>query len=189
MSIATKGGDKGETALPGGRRVSKASARVESYGTLDELISAMGFARAICPDEELRTLTKEIQRELFLVSAAVATPPDAKNGVPEISAERVEALTAHVHRFEAMDGILKDWSIPGEDACAAAYDVARTICRRAERLVVALGEMGEPVQENALAYINRLSDLLWLFGRVVELRQGVNSRLRTTDGPSWSRAW
>jgi len=84
---------------------------------------------------------------------------------------------------------LGDWSIPGEDACSAAYDVARTICRRTERLVVGLIESGVEIQPNALAYINRLSDLLWLFGRVVEVRLGLDSKLRTNAGPRWSRAW
>ena len=189
MSIATKRGDTGQTGLPGGTRVSKSDARVDAYGTIDELISSMGFARAICPDEDLRVLTKELQRELFKVGSAIATPPDSRKGVPEIGIEMVDRLTAEVHRIEAIEGVLGDWSIPGEDACSAAYDVARTICRRTERLVVGLIESGVEIQPNALAYINRLSDLLWLFGRVVEVRLGLDSKLRTNAGPRWSRAW
>lgn len=189
MSIATKRGDTGQTGLPGGIRVSKSEARVEAYGTIDELISSMGFARAICEDEEIRTLTKEIQRELFKVGSAVATPPESRKGVPEIETSMVDRLTAEVHRIEAMPGVMGDWTIPGEDACSAAFDVARTICRRAERLVVRLIESGVQIQPNALAYINRLSDLLWLFGRAIECRLGVDAKLRTTPGPRWSRAW
>lgn len=189
MSIATKRGDNGTTGLPGGVRVSKSDRRVDAYGTVDELISAMGFARAICPDEDLRTLTKELQRELFKVGSAIATPPEAKKPAPEIPASMVDRLTDEVHRLEAIDGVLGDWAIPGEDACSAAYDVARTICRRAERLVVALIDEGTPIQATALAYLNRLSDLLWLFGRVVECRLGLDSKLRTGTGPRWSRAW
>lgn len=190
MSIATKRGDGGQTGLPGGIRVSKADRRVETYGTIDELISTMGFARSICPDEDLRVLTKDLQRELFKVGSAIATPPESRKPVPEIPQEMVDRLTTEVHRIEAMEGVLGDWSIPGEDACAAAFDVARTVCRRAERLVVELIEEHKlPIQPTALAYINRLSDLLWLFGRLVEHRLGLDSTLRTNTGPRWSRAW
>jgi len=101
----------------------------------------------------------------------------------------VDALTADVHRIEAMPGILADWSIPGEHAESAAYDVARTVCRRAERLAVGLGEKGIAVQLNVVRYLNRLSDVLWLFSRVIELSAGVDAKLREGSGPRWSRAW
>ena len=191
MSIATTRGDGGQTGLSGGIRVSKAAPRVEAYGTLDELISSMGFARAICGNQELGQLTKTIQKELFKVASAISTPPESPKGVPTIEDTMVDALTAHVHRIEAMPGILGDWSIPGEDPASAAYDVARTICRRAERLVVGLIEGGMVLQPNVVRYINRLSDLLWLFGRQIECELGKDARLRDEDhkGPRWSRAW
>jgi cob(I)alamin adenosyltransferase len=189
MSIATMRGDGGQTGLAGGVRVSKASDRVEAYGTVDELISSMGFARAICDDEAIRARTKVIQKELFTVGSAMATPPESPKGVPPVPDALVEALTADVHRIEALPGILADWSIPGEHAGAAAYDVARTVCRRAERLAVGLGEKGVEVQPNVVRYLNRLSDLLWLFGRELELKAGVDSKLREGSGPRWSRAW
>src|SRR5919112_6447297 len=191
MSIATKAGDAGETGLIGGGRVSKADARVEAYGTIDELGASMGFARSICADEEVRGLTKEIQRELFAVSGAVANPQAASKEPPYVSDAMIEALTAHVHRVEATEGILSDWSLPGEHAAAAAYDVARTVCRRAERCVVRLGETGVELNPHVVPYLNRLSDLLWLMGRLLELRAGLDTRLRddTHRGPRWSRAW
>ena len=191
MSIATTRGDGGETGLAGGIRVSKASDRVEAYGTIDELISTMGFARSICTDEDIRTLTKTIQKELFAVGSAVATPPEGAKKPPEITDAMVDALTAHVHRIEAMEGVLADWSIPGEHPESAAYDVARTVCRRAERLIVGLRERGTQVQPNVLRYVNRLSDLLWLFGRLLEFRAGVSAKLRDPSDtrPRWSRAW
>ena len=191
MSIATTRGDSGQTGLSGGIRVSKASPRVEAYGTLDELISSMGFARAICGDEEIAQLTKVIQKELFKVASAISTPPESKKGVPVIDDGMVEGLTAHVHRIEAIPAILADWSIPGEDPASAAYDVARTVCRRAERLVVGLIEGGMDLQPNVLRYINRLSDLLWLFGRQIEVGLGKDAKLRGEEhkGPRWSRAW
>lgn len=191
MSIATTRGDGGQTGLSGGIRVSKASPRVEAYGTLDEVISSMGFARSICESEEIGQLTKAIQKELFKVASAISTPPESPKGIPAITDEMVDALTAHVHRIEAIPGILNDWSLPGEDPVSAAFDVARTICRRAERLVVGLMEGGLPLQPNVLRYLNRLSDLLWLFGRQVECAKGKDARLRGEDrqGPRWSRAW
>ncbi|HVF51216.1 MAG TPA: cob(I)yrinic acid a,c-diamide adenosyltransferase [Pyrinomonadaceae bacterium] len=192
MSIATKHGDGGETALIGGERVSKADLRVEAYGTIDELSATLGFARSICDDAEVRDLTKNIQRELFAVSGAVANPASSRSAKPYVTGEMVEALTGHVHRIESMEGILSDWSLPGEHAAAASYDVARTVCRRAERCVVRLAESGEDAgPAEVVAYLNRLSDLLWLFGRLLELRAGVDARLRRDEqqGPSWSRAW
>ncbi len=191
MSIATKRGDGGQTNLPGGVRVSKSNARVECYGTIDELISQMGFARAITENRAVHDLVKEIQRELFKVGSAIGTAPGARKPAPDITQEMVDALEAHVHRIEAIPGILGDWSLPGETADSAAMDVARTICRRTERLAVALSEAGELQNPTILAYLNRLSDLLWLFGRQLELAAGVNAALRPADKPGnrWSRAW
>jgi cob(I)alamin adenosyltransferase len=191
MSIATKAGDRGRTVLIGGERVAKSDLRVEAYGTIDELTAALGFARAICADEELRALTKAIQRELFAVSGAVANPAANEREPPYVTDEMVAALTAHVTRIEAIEGIIGDWSLPGEHAAAAAYDLARTICRRAERALVRLEETGAQIPVQTIAYLNRLSDLLWLFGRLLEVRAGVDSRLRDDEheGPRWSRAW
>ena len=192
MSIATKHGDRGDTGLIGGARVSKADVRVEAYGTVDELGAAMGFARSICEDEEVRGLTKSIQRELFTVAGAIASPAGGAESVTTyVTPEMVEALTAHVTRVEATEGLLSDWSLPGDHAAAAAYDVARTVCRRAERAVVRLGETGVELNPHVVAYLNRLSDLLWLMGRLLELRAGLDSRLRDEghEGPRWSRAW
>jgi cob(I)alamin adenosyltransferase len=191
MSIATKRGDGGETGLAGGIRISKSDDRVEAYGTIDELISSLGFARSICADEEIRTLTKSIQKELFKVGSAIATPPESAKKPPEIPDAMVDALTTEVHRIEAIEGILADWSIPGEHPESSAYDVSRTVCRRAERLVVRVQQRGIVLQPNVLRYLNRLSDLLWLFGRLLELRAGVSAKLREGDDhrPRWSRAW
>jgi cob(I)alamin adenosyltransferase len=192
MSISTKTGDDGGTALGGGVRVSKASLRVEAYGTVDELASQLGFARSICDDAEIAKLVQSVQVELFTIGAALATAPGSRKEPPSISTELVERLTTEVHRVEAIEGIVADWSLPGGHTAAAAFDVARTICRRAERAVVRLGEAGEPVQPTLLAYLNRLSDLLWLIGRKLELDAGVDSSLRADTGhkgPRWSRAW
>lgn len=191
-SIATKKGDGGQTSLAGGVRVSKASIRVEAYGTVDELNSAMGFARSISDDKEISEQTKLIQSELFKIGSTLATPPESRKGNSPVSSAMVEALTDRVHRLEALEGILSDWSVSGEQPAGAAYDVARTICRRAERSVVRLIEAGEAVEPDVLAYLNRLSDLLWLFGRKLELGAGVSGSVRdmnAKNGPRWSKAW
>ncbi len=185
-------GDAGETSLAGGVRVSKASMRVETYGTIDELNSTMGFARSICEDAEIGAFTKAIQQALFSVGAALATPPDDSRPQIAIDTALVDHLTAEVHRLEAVDGMLADWSIPGEHAAAAAFDVARTVCRRAERDLVRLQESGTEVQPTILAYLNRLSDLLWLFSRKLEHDAGINASLRDATGKKgnrFSRAW
>jgi cob(I)alamin adenosyltransferase len=191
MSIATERGDGGQTSLPGGIRVPKSDLRVDVYGTIDELISSLGFARAICKNEQIREFTKSIQRELFKVGSAIATPPDSRKPIPEITDAYVQRLTDEVHRIERIEGLLADWSLPGADPVSAAFDVARTICRRTERSAVRLTTEGVAIQPNVLRYLNRLSDLLWLFGRLIESEQGIDSRLRddSTGGPRWSRAW
>jgi cob(I)alamin adenosyltransferase len=191
MSIATKTGDKGTTALIGGARVSKAHLRVETYGTIDELGAAMGFARSIADDAEVNEITKAIQRELFAVCAVVATERGKEKGASPVTEEMVDALDAHVKRIETLPGIVGDWALPGDHAAAAAYDVARTVCRRAERLAVRLADEGELTDPLVLTYLNRLSDLLWLLGRLLEVRAGVDSKLRDDGkrGAKWSRAW
>jgi cob(I)alamin adenosyltransferase len=192
MSIATKRGDGGQTGLAGGIRVSKASLRVESYGTIDELNSALGLARSICEDADLRERTKSIQRDLFRIGSSLATPPESSKPQVAIAADLVDELTRQVHEIEAEEGLLSDWSLPGETRSGAAYDLARTVCRRAERSVVRLMESGESVEPNILPYLNRLSDLLWLFARKVEVSAGVENSLREMNGktgPRWSRAW
>lgn len=189
-SIATKTGDKGKTALIGGERVSKSDLRVEAYGTIDELGAQIGFARSICGDEEIDELAKSIQRELFMVAGSAANPNYMNAPQPYVTPEMIERLTGEVNRIEKMEGILSDWSLPGDVSSAAAFDIARTVCRRAERCVVRLQEADEPVDAQIVTYLNRLSDLLWLIGRLLELKAGVDSSLRAGEGGKrWSRAW
>ncbi|MEQ1758548.1 MAG: cob(I)yrinic acid a,c-diamide adenosyltransferase [Vicinamibacterales bacterium] len=191
-SISTMKGDAGETSLAGGVRVSKGSDRVEAYGTIDELNSTLGFARSICEDVEMAAFSKTVQQDLFRVGSSLATPPESPKPQIVIDGAMVERLTAEVHRLEAIEGMLADWSIPGEHRAASAFDVARTICRRAERNLVRLQESGVSVQPGILAYVNRLSDLLWLFGRKLEHDAGVSGSLREATGKAgnrFSRAW
>jgi cob(I)alamin adenosyltransferase len=195
MSIATKRGDGGQTGLVGDVRVSKADLQVEAYGSVDELNSVLGFARSICRNDDIRSSTESIQKTLFrlgsLLATAPGTPSTPANSPPTVTVEDVEQLTTLVHTIEAVDGILSDWSLPGAHTEAAAFEMARTVCRRAERNVVRLVESGSPVDSHVLAYLNRLSDVVWLFGRLLELHAGVDSRLRDDKhaGARWSRAW
>jgi cob(I)alamin adenosyltransferase len=172
-------------------RVSKADLRVEAYGTVDELNSALGFARSICTNTEICTAVHEIQKTLFRVGSALATPPESKKAAPPLSAEDVDRLTERVQVIEAKEGILSDWSLAGAHTEVAVFEMARTVCRRAERCIVRLAESGEEIHAPVLAYMNRLSDLIWMFARQIELEAQVDSRLRDDkkEGGRWSRAW
>jgi cob(I)alamin adenosyltransferase len=186
-SISTRRGDAGETSLGGGGRVSKAEARVEAYGAIDETNTMIGLARTLCEDAEIAALLRPIQRELFAVGSAISTKPESNKPIPEITTAMVARLDALVEGLEAEPNVLRDWSIRG----SAALDVARAIARRAERAAVRYVTGGGVVQPMVLAYLNRLSDVLWIAARVVEARAGVDARLRDADhpGPPWSRAW
>ena len=189
MSIVTKRGDGGTTGLAGGRRVSKGSARIDCIGAVDELNSFLGLARAATDDAALAALVESVQRELFAVGEALAAPPDTSAG-PAVTAAMVERLTAETARLEAVDGVLDDWSLPGTHPVASLYDVARAACRRAERAIVRLAD-AESVAGHVIPWVNRLSDLLWLVGRVIECAGGGDGRLRRAADPRsrWSRAW
>ena len=191
-SISTMRGDDGETSLAGGVRVSKGSLRVETYGAVDELNSSLGFARSICEDGEIAAFTKGVQQDLFRIGSSLATPAESPKPQIVIDPALTERLTDEVHRLEAIEGMLADWSIPGGHRAAAAFDVARTICRRAERSLVRFQESGAAVQPAILSYVNRLSDVLWLFGRKLEHDAGVSGSLRDVTGKAgnrFSRAW
>ncbi len=191
MSIATKTGDNGSTALIGGLRVSKADLRVEAYGTVDELNAFLGVARSQCGEPELRVRTEAIQRTLFRVGAALSRPASQQPATPDITAADIEDLTGQIYAIEAVEGLLSDWSLPGAHPQSAHFEVARTVCRRAERCAVRLRENDASLPTEPLVYLNRLSDLLWLYGRLLEHDAGVDGRLRVDAkaGPDWSRAW
>jgi cob(I)alamin adenosyltransferase len=195
VSITTKHGDKGQTSLPGGMRVSKADLRVEAYGTIDELNAALGFARSICTNADISSWTADIQKTLFRVGSDLGVPGKEPKRTPAVTRtvtqEDVDHLTDLVHSIEAKEGILSDWSLPGAQTEAAAFEVARTVCRRAERAIVRLIDDGAEIPEQVLPYMNRLSDVLWLFGRLLELESGIDSRLRDEQhkGARWSKAW
>jgi cob(I)alamin adenosyltransferase len=189
VSISTRGGDEGKTNLPGGQRVSKSDPRIEWYGAVDELVSTIGFARSIIEDAEIAGWLEHIQRDLFKAGGSFSA--DSASRAEPFAQELLARLDEYVARIEAVEGILKDWALPGALPSAAALDVARTICRRLERLTVQLAESGSFSNLILLASINRLSDVLWLFARLLELRAKSDSALRdkSTAGKPWSRAW
>lgn len=164
---------------------------MEAAGCVDELNASIGFARANCGDEEVARALLAIQRELFPLGSSISTKVGGRRPVPEITDAMVERLDAIVERLEGLPGLARDWTIPGAHATSAPFEVARTICRRAERNAVRLQSSGESVQKNTLRYLNRLSDVLWLFARALDLKHGVDARLRDAahPGPPWSRAW
>jgi cob(I)alamin adenosyltransferase len=174
MRIYTRGGDAGETALMGGRRVSKADIRVEAYGTVDELNSTLGRARQTVVDSAVRERMAQIQHDLFTLGSVLATPPKAADAVsvPDLPADRVAEMESWID--EASDTVppLREFILPGGSLGAADLHVARTTCRRAERRVTALAE-SEEVDELIVRYLNRLSDLLFVWARLDNHRAGV----------------
>jgi cob(I)alamin adenosyltransferase len=173
MKIYTKSGDRGETGLFGGARVMKSDARVAAYGDVDELAAALGLARAAVADRELAEVLERIQIDLFSVGAELATPREARAraalaGVDPGWAGRLEAA---IDRWDAELPELRRFVVPGGTPAAAALHLARAVCRRAERAVVALAA-GSAVDPTLVVYLNRLSDLLFVAARLANHRAG-----------------
>ncbi len=177
MSIATKTGDAGETSLMYGRRVPKTHARVDAYGCVDELNAALGLARATASDPFLTGQISVAQKELVTVMGELATGSEdleryLKDGFQQTSAAMTDRLTSVVDELEAKMGKFKHWSVPGDTMASATLDLARTVCRRAERRVAALMEAEAGFNTEILRYLNRLSDLCWLLARHAERLAG-----------------
>ena len=165
--VYTRTGDEGQTSLIGGVRVSKSSPRVEAYGDVDELNAALGIARNHVQDQELLKILIEIQNDLFIIGADLASPPDMD--VPRISSARVEELEALIDRLLEELEPLKEFILPSGSAGGAQLHFCRTVSRRAERRVVSLME-SEDVNTTSLIYLNRLSDLFFVMARVENKR-------------------
>ena len=177
MSIATKTGDSGTTGLMYNRRVPKTHARVEAYGTVDELNAALGMARASATEDFVRDNLFWIQQGLVDLMGELSVtledlPSYAKDGYSLVTPAMTAKLDVLVKEIEAQKVSFKGWATPGASGSSAALDVARTICRRAERRVCAMLEAGELKNAEIVIYLNRLSDLLWLFARWVETKAG-----------------
>jgi cob(I)alamin adenosyltransferase len=163
--IYTRGGDAGQTSLGDGQRVSKADLRVEAYGTVDELNALIGVVLAREAPAEFRPWLERIQNELFDLGADLAVPlADAKRERLRVTPEQVEWLETLCDEVNARLEPLRSFVLPGGSEPAALLHLARTVCRRAERITVALAAE-EDVNPEALAYLNRLSDLLFILAR------------------------
>jgi cob(I)alamin adenosyltransferase len=168
-TIYTGAGDDGTTGLLHGGRVSKAAPATEAYGTIDEAVAILGLARAVATDPVLQAEILELQRELFVVGADLATNPKRRNklepGVSLVTPEMVERLETKIDELVTANPLPDAFVVPGADPVSAVLDVARSVVRRAERRVVALRESGGEVNPEVVRYVNRLSDLLFAMAR------------------------
>jgi cob(I)alamin adenosyltransferase len=174
VSIVTKTGDKGETSLMYGRRLSKADPRVDAYGCIDELTAALGLARSFSTDKLLSDEILAAQKDLIVVMGELATAAGdreryVKDGFHLTTAEMVDRVAAVIFELEKDKSLYpKDWVIPGGSALSAALDFARTTCRRAERHIAAFTTGQMDFNPEILRYLNRLSDLCWILARYAE---------------------
>lgn len=174
LRIYTKTGDDGTTGLFGGTRVSKDHLRIHAYGTVDELNSVIGIALTTSMPDDVREQLEAISSELFTVGADLATPldPPPAYDIPRIGQEHISWLEGRIDAFDAELQPLKNFILPGGTPAAAQLHLARTVCRRAERITVSLAEH-DNIGEHVIRYLNRLSDYLFTVARVVNHRAGV----------------
>lgn len=181
MKVYTKTGDKGTTALFGGTRVPKHHIRIESYGTVDELNSYIGLIRDQQINPEYKKILERIQDRLFILGAILATAPDKailKNGkerlnIPKISEADIQRLENEIDAMESQLEPMTHFVLPGGHTTVSYCHIARCVCRRAERLSVHLHEL-EPFEDNVLAYLNRLSDYLFVLARKLSFDLGAD---------------
>lgn len=167
MKIYTKTGDKGQTSLYGGERVSKHNLRLDAYGTVDELNSTIGIVRVYNKDAELDEKFFRLQNTLFKLGADLATPLQMSKGIKivRIGEEEIAELEAEIDKWDSELELLKVFILPGGTQTGAFLHLARTICRRAERNTVKLSEI-EKINELCLNFLNRLSDWLFVAARI-----------------------
>jgi cob(I)alamin adenosyltransferase len=157
-----------------GRRVAKSDLRVDAYGCVDELTSALGLARAICQDDVVDEQILAVQKDLIVLMGELATAPEdreryLKDGFKLTTSEMVDRLTDVIHKLERNKALkFNDWVVPGGTTGSAALDVARTACRRAERSTAILSRKSQPFNSEIIRYLNRLSDLCWLLARYLD---------------------
>lgn len=185
MSIVTKTGDKGETGLMYNRRVSKCDPRVSAYGDIDELTSNLGMVRALATSDWIREHIFSIQRNLIALMGELATKVEdleryQKDGFSIITPQSTAKLDALAKEIEGRGLTFHDWIIPGNNPTSAALDIARTVCRRAERGVCDLHNKQLLQNAEIIVYLNRLSDVLWLMARWVESEQKQSGQQTVT---------
>lgn len=166
-------GDDGFTGVLGRERVPKYALRPEAYGTVDEASAFLGMARAHAQVEDVRAALLTVQRDLYVMMADLATLPETATRAPWLKEDRLEWLEAQTERFGAEVEMPKAFIVPGDSYASACLEVARTVARRAERLVARLSHEGELRNDTPLKYLNRLSSLLFVMGRVEDKAAGV----------------
>ncbi len=175
--IYTKKGDKGETSLIGGSRVAKSDQRIEAYGTLDELNSFVGLIRDFAVDKERQDTLAAIQSHIFIAESIYAADSESSLiGLPKLRVQDIELLEQEIDTMNEHLPELKNFIIPGGHPVVSYCHIARTVCRRAERMIVRL-EIQGPEQEMVLKYINRLSDYLFVLARFVGRELGVGEQI------------
>lgn len=165
MKIYTKTGDEGMTSLVGGKRVKKCCARLDSYGSVDELNSFIGLLVTYITDEADIAFLQKIQRELFMVGGSLATDLSVSEARCEVTLAMISDIESEIDRLSVLLPPLRSFVVPGGSRAAALAHVCRTVCRRAERCVFALIEEGGAVEENVAVYLNRLSDYFFVLAR------------------------
>ena len=180
MRIYTRTGDDGKTGIVGGQRISKDDARIEAYGTVDELNAALGLIRSSSPTPELDELLAEIKRNLFTLGAELATPTESQSWTRSMTDDHIEQLEKWIDHWEAELPELRNFILPGGTPIAAHLHLARVICRRAERRVVTLARLS-PVSRVVIPFLNRLSDLFFVLGRAENSQQGVPNPIWKPD--------
>ena len=178
MSIVTRTGDQGTTGLMYNRRVPKHHPRVAAYGSVDELNAALGLARATTTETFVAGNLLLIQKDLVVLMGELCVQPEdlpryLADGYSAVTPAMTAKLEALVREIEAQNISFKGWATPGANPSSATLDVARTVCRRAERAVCLLNDSGEAVNPEIIIFLNRLSDLLWLFARWAESKPGA----------------
>jgi len=185
--IYTRSGDDGTTSLFGGERVGKGNPRIDAYGTVDEINSVVGVARSHLDGEpgaeRLDAVLNDLQEELFILGADLATPVGAEPIVPRIQESHVEQLEERIDTFDSDLNPLKAFILPGGAPAGATLHSARTVCRRAERLVVQAGS-SIPINEQAPVYLNRLSDLFFVLARWANKQAGIREDTWVPDSES-----
>jgi len=173
MKIYTKTGDNGDTSLFGGKRLPKSSLRIDAYGTVDELNAQIGVVRALKPPAEIESILDHLQNQLFVLGADLATSMDTVSSkILRIQQDHIHNLEKIIDQIDAQMKPLQLFIFPGGHPVGAQMHVARTICRRAERLVDALGRK-EDIGKFPLVYLNRLADLLFVLARYANFRAGI----------------
>jgi len=169
FKIYTKTGDKGGTSLIGGVRVPKSHVRIESYGTIDELNSFLGMVSDMCDNASVTTALREIQDRLFTIGSALATAPDKdiKMKLPDLHETDVTWLEQEIDKMNEVLPEMRSFILPGGNLASSTCHVARCVCRRAERICVAMQEQNEFIPPLIIQYLNRLSDYLFVLARYI----------------------